>query len=610
MRRFWLGALLALALIPVLGRAATQQVQYPGQEAQTQQTNAVVQNDRDALGVTLYDFLNTACGASSPFGGCTSGLTVTPVSGQLEVTVDAGSAGGRVYQVVESNPSPMPAATPLLPAGASPIPAATLPPDTQAIIVPAFQNGNSAVIGPLTAPSISGQSIDYLIEYQVTPSVPGNLQVAPFWDGAPWTTSVDLALSDTITYQAKAGTSGTSPSPPPVDSGWGDIATVNVPYGATSCAASCTITQVPALGGIPLLGLSNTFTQQNTFSADQTLGARGTATSSTNYSSFCLWLQNSIWTSGSPATNTWKLCSDTSSHLNFNFDGTIEAYVDTGGDFHAPNYYATALTPEECVSLGSTYAMVSGTWCITSLSAGTGLSSSGGTSPTLSLIVPVTNADGGTNTVSSWTGCVGDNGTSYAHSNCYDTLGTGLSGSGTTASLTVPVTNANGGTNTTSSWTGCVGDNGTAYAHGNCYDAYGDGLTASGTTLAVNNCGASICRSKLEMVLGAESGTVSTADGFYTIPIVGFSNGQITGIRAFCTGLDNGTTVVTLYTVNSSTGAETSVGTLTLSSSTYESDGSITAVNLSPPEGLTASITTAGTASGCTIVAEGYQDVY
>jgi hypothetical protein len=236
---------------------------------------------------------------------------------------------------------------------------------------------------------------------------------------------------------------------------------------------------------------------------------------------------------------------------------------------------------------------------------------------TLSLgLVPI--SLGGTNATSATTGCIGYNGTAYAHSNCGDTAGTGLGFSGTTFSLTVPVTTADGGTDQTS-WTSgdCVRASSAtqlASAAGDCVTSVtgGNGITSTGGTtpaISVTGCSAATCRVKLEIPLCYQSGTVSTSAACPTQPIVNFSGAQITGLRAFCTTKDNGTTVFTAYTVNYSTGAQTSAGTLTLSSTNYESDDTITTVNLSAPEGLYGNVTTAGTASGCTFVAEGTQQV-
>jgi hypothetical protein len=345
------------------------------------------------------------------------------------------------------------------------------------------------------------------------------------------------------------------------------------------------------------------------YASNLIIPAAGTATSTTNYGSEGgFYLYNSIWNGTAPVSNSWTLSAASTGNLLFNYNGTPELQTTPSGAFSVANLYDTGVAANSlaCLGTGSLFAA-----CTVS----SPLSFSG---TTLSLTtVPI--SLGGTNATSATTGCIGYNGTAYANSNCVDTAGTALSLSGTKLSLTTPLITAYGGTNK-ASWTSgeCVRSSSAtqlANAAGDCVTSVtaGNGITSTGGTtpaVSVTNCGASICRAKIEAVIGAESGTVSTSDSFYTLPVASFSNGQLTTIRAFCTTKDNGTTVFTAYTVNYSTGAETSIGTLTLSSTNFESDGTITPVNLSPPEGITGAITTAGTAANCSFVLDGYQDVY
>lgn len=181
------------------------------------------------------------------------------------------------------------------------------------------------------------------------------------------------------------------------------------------------------------------------------------------------------------------------------------------------------------------------------------------------------------------------------------------------ASLNVPSTGTITDTNATVST--CVGTTaGKVYTYAtNCLKSISatSPITVSAGPTPVVAC--STCttgtRAKLEIPLCYQSGTVATSASCPTQPIVAFSTGQITALRAFCTTHDNGSTVFTFYTVNATTGAQTSQGTLTLSASNYESDGSITTVNLSAPEGLYGNVTTAGTAANCSFVAEGWQTI-
>lgn len=173
---------------------------------------------------------------------------------------------------------------------------------------------------------------------------------------------------------------------------------------------------------------------------------------------------------------------------------------------------------------------------------------------------------------------------------------------------TVPV--SNGGTNLTTLAGGkCLrsaSSTAVAEAAGDCVTAVtGSGpiVSGGGTTPAIScpTCQTGT-RVKLAIGLGFNAGAVSTATVFPTQPIVAYATGQLTGIRAACSTVDNGTTVVTL----SKNGA--AIGTLTLSTSVVSS-GTITTATIGAGDYLTFAITTAGTAQNCGFIAEGWQSI-
>ncbi len=103
--------------------------------------------------------------------------------------------------------------------------------------------------------------------------------------------------------------------------------------------------------------------------------------------------------------------------------------------------------------------------------------------------------------------------------------------------------------------------------------------------------------------MGFAQGAVATSDVFPTQPVVAYTNGQITCIRAACATVDNGTTVFTLTKDGSSIGTLT-LGTGTVSTTTFSG------VSIGAGDYLGLTITTAGTAQNCGVIAEGQQTLY
>ncbi len=140
-------------------------------------------------------------------------------------------------------------------------------------------------------------------------------------------------------------------------------------------------------------------------------------------------------------------------------------------------------------------------------------------------------------------------------------------------------------------------------------ETLGNGLTQTANTLSVNNCSGAICKTGLDMPLCYQNGIVSTSAPCPTQDVsTTIGGGVLTQLVAYCTGEDNGTTVFTLYTVNTGTNAQTSVATMTLGNAVYRTTAAIS-VALAPPEALYGNVTTAGTASNCSFSVDGTQNV-
>ena len=294
--------------------------------------------------------------------------------------------------------------------------------------------------------------------------------------------------------------------------------------------------------------------------------------------------------------------------------------------------------------------------CVTSVTASAPIASSGGTTPALTLgVVPI--ADGGTGSatqnfvdLTSAQTIVGvktfssaplsANGYGAGSSTYGPTgatiLGTVSMGAGASqmqvdvvnpgqtrlipASSTLPFDFMNAA-NTVSNLV--INDNGTINLYGGLTtgpmgvnganmivdETAGNGVSLSGNSIAVTGCGAATCRTGLDIPLCYQNSTVSTSASCPTQDVsTTISGGVLTQLVAYCTGEDNGTTVFTLYTVNTSTNAQTSVATMTLGNAVYRTTAAIS-VALSPPEALYGNVTTAGTASNCSFSVDGTQNV-
>ena len=130
-----------------------------------------------------------------------------------------------------------------------------------------------------------------------------------------------------------------------------------------------------------------------------------------------------------------------------------------------------------------------------------------------------------------------------------------------------------------------------------------NGTLTVGTPVSVSNGGTgktTALQVKLAIALGFVSGSVITGADLPAQPVVAYSGGSLTGLRLNCKTSDN-VTVFTVYKNGSSIGTITN----TTSQPVYQS---ITPVSIGAGDVLSASVTTAGTAADCALVAEGVQD--
>jgi hypothetical protein len=202
---------------------------------------------------------NTLCGSNASCTGLYSNLSVVPVTG-LFVAVGPTSTNtvGTLYQLLAEETSGY---------GGYPSGVGTfLPTDATKVMLQGTSTANTANIGPLTAGSSGGQSVDNLIECQVqtvdTTSQAINI-VSP--GGSVTATTGNRDRKDIIACQNKAGTSATTGSQtvPTVDAGWvaiGYVAVANGTVTITSGMITALATQqfygftpASALGSNPVL---------------------------------------------------------------------------------------------------------------------------------------------------------------------------------------------------------------------------------------------------------------------------------------------------------------------------------------------------------------------
>lgn len=185
------------------------QTWYPSEQVQS---SVLMQQEQDASR-SLFQFVADALGSTS---AVFTGLTATPGTG-LEVII----ADGALYQLNQLDPTAW----------------STLPADTNEWMLQGLLR-TAATLSGFTAPTTSGDSIDYLIEaqIQVTDTAAVNL---PFTNGATPPVTVYESKSpsrqNVVALQVVAGTAaatGSQVAPSPT-SGWVPLWLVTVAYGET-----------------------------------------------------------------------------------------------------------------------------------------------------------------------------------------------------------------------------------------------------------------------------------------------------------------------------------------------------------------------------------------
>jgi hypothetical protein len=242
MKRIISGVVLFFLAMASRTIASDRVIVYPLQNPSSTQQATIQRYPRISIGTFLRDALGV-----SYTGGTYNNLTISPGTG-LYVTVAPSVANttGSVYQQGQDDVNPIPVnVTPQLSADPTVIMLQGLFP----------ANTTSTPLGPLTAPSTSGQSIYYLIEAQIT-QVDTNPQSVLFVNQAnsKYYQTVNTTRSDAIVFQVKAGTASATPTVPTIDSGWISIGTVLVAYGQSSISSGNISMTLPFQGFSPTGG--------------------------------------------------------------------------------------------------------------------------------------------------------------------------------------------------------------------------------------------------------------------------------------------------------------------------------------------------------------------
>lgn len=227
-------ALLGIMALSSPAMAGDRVIVYPYQNPSSTQESLVQRYPRVAIGNLLRDMLG-----SSNAGGVYTNMTINPVTGlYVDVAPTNSNNDGTLYQMGQSDANPVPVnITPQLAA------------DPTVIMLQGLLSTASSQIGPIAVPSTPGQSQYTLIEAQLQ-TVDTNPQQETFVNsaGGKFPQTVNTQRTDQIVFQAKAGTAGTSPTVPSVDSGWVSIGTILVPQG-TSTITTGMITASTAFTG-------------------------------------------------------------------------------------------------------------------------------------------------------------------------------------------------------------------------------------------------------------------------------------------------------------------------------------------------------------------------
>ena len=257
--------------------------------------------------------------------GLFGGLSVVPNGGMnIAVQNSVTNAPGAIIQSCPDDTNPVPSTgTPFLSADATTIGCLGL------------VSTSSGSIGPMTAPG-TGLSQYYLLESQLV-RVDTNPQTVTFENssGVKTTSSQNRWRVDQPNYQLKAGTASSTPTVPTADSGWMGIATVLVPSG-TATITSGMISMLPSFSGF----IAN--------------GANVSVTGLT-------------------------ISSLTAGCLQTNSSGVVSSLTCTSG---LGSVGATAPITASTVSGTATVGCPT---CVTAVHGGTGITSSGGSTPSMGL---------------------------------------------------------------------------------------------------------------------------------------------------------------------------------------------------------------------------------
>lgn len=560
-----LAACFSLSLA-VVALADTRVIVYPNQNPTSTEQNSNAQFARISVGSFERDALGLT-GSINSTTGAYANLTISPGTG-LFVTVAPTSTtvgAGTVYQMGQNDPNPLPTG------GFSPALAAS----TTKILIAGQQTATTTPLGPLTAPG-GGQSVYYLIETQLV-SQDANSQSMAFVssNGVKTFQSVNTNRNDAIVYQVKAGTPSGSPTQPTVDTGWIAVGYILVPNGKTQILTG-DITMSPPLSGF----VQNAAVVHVSAAASPTPDSGNAAVSGTLAG-------NQLVSKVATGTPPLIVSSTTQvPNLNAATAGTISP---------APTPTAAAPITQAGTWPNLTYACAT---CVTSVTANGNLSSTGGTTPLVTMTAAPTFNNvtiSNTTTLSALaSGCLQVNGSGVISTT------TCAAGSGVTSvSGTAPIVSSGGSTPAISCVT-CVvlgpgsPQSGAISVTGSITSAAG--LIGSSATLS----GAATANSAILTPAAAPTASavyIANDNGATNGIAINVPTGSTNGVRGFTAGVQKwqisnagaasfvgvaaGGTITGATTVNAS-GLITGVG-VTAGTGTVQGSSNASTVSFAPP---------------------------
>jgi hypothetical protein len=255
-----------------------------------------------------------------------------------------------------------------------------LPTDATQIELQGQISAPTAAIGPLTAPGTTGQSINYLIECQVQTVDTTSQTITLVSPTGQQTLSTEPRdRKDIGVCQSKAGTAATtgSQTTPTVDSGWVPVSFVPVAYGATTISTTTPITTQ----------LFNGFVQATSSGLPVWTGALpvaqgGTGSTTKNFVD----LTTAQTVAGAKTFSSAPIVSTLTAGtcVQAGSGGTL---VSTGSACGTTSGGITSLTGSGPISASTSggSGSVGCATCVTGVTAGGNLTSSGGTTPDIEL---------------------------------------------------------------------------------------------------------------------------------------------------------------------------------------------------------------------------------